>query len=153
MVNDTDEGRVRQPGRPDRWPAPLRDLFPWWYVAGMVASFAVILVVVPEGSTGAVAVWGPLIGLTIRDRAESARSRSDRGLPIDRAALTAPRWSEPALTLVWTGVSVGLGLVLSVLIRDAPAAIGWTGAGLLVASAAGFTGVALTLRAHARRAR
>lgn len=140
----TDDGTHR--GRAARF----RDVFPWWYLGGLVVTIVVLAALDTDGAA-AVAVWGAPTGILIRERNQTARRRRDAGLPVDRAVLTAPRGSEPATAVAFLALSVGLGFVLGAVIGDDPASQGWVGALVLVVGAALLCGVVLVARARHRR--
>ncbi|MEK6343583.1 MAG: hypothetical protein V4737_07030, partial [Curtobacterium sp.] len=81
---------------------PLRQVLPWWFVGGAVATIAVTAIVNPEGNQSAATAWGPIIGLVVRDRQLAARGRVDRGLPPRDPSAPAPRWPEPVLAVLLT---------------------------------------------------
>ncbi|WP_209559972.1 hypothetical protein [Frigoribacterium sp. PvP032] len=129
---------------------PVSRVFPWWYVAGAVASI-VVIVASQVGQPAVVAFWGPVIGLTIRDRLDDARSRADEGRDTSRAALLGPAWLEPVLSLLLTSFAVGLSFVLGAVFDHGPAAVAWTGSALCGASALAYLAILLRGRRRSRR--
>ncbi|WP_146244618.1 hypothetical protein [Curtobacterium sp. MCPF17_018] len=107
----------------------------------------------PEGSLAAIAVWGPTIGVAIRDREKAARARLDKGLPVDRASLLSPPWIEPVCAALIAGFAVGLGLLLDALFGHRTFVTVWVGLSFLVSSALGFLLLLIVLRALRRRGR
>ncbi len=116
---------------------PLRQVLPWWFVGGAVATIAVTAIVNPEGNQSAATAWGPIIGLVVRDRQLAARGRVDRGLPPRDPSARAPRWPEPVLAVLLTAGVVGLGLLLDALLGHRTVVTTWVGGGLTVAACSG----------------
>ncbi|WIB60963.1 hypothetical protein DEJ13_03760 [Curtobacterium sp. MCLR17_007] len=132
---------------------PIRRVFPWWYLVGAVVTAAVLILLDPDGNQAMIAFWGPAIGITIREREQTARARSDQGLPVDGASLRSEPWLEPLSATLLTGAAVGIGLLLDALFGHRTFVTTWVGAGFLVASAVCFLAVLLVLRARRRRRR
>ncbi len=74
---------VRNDGTgPDgRWAVPLRRVFPWWYLIGAAATMVVLILLDPEGGQAVIALWGPTIGITVRDREKDAPGATGPGSP------------------------------------------------------------------------
>ncbi|MFJ4219574.1 hypothetical protein [Curtobacterium luteum] len=136
-------------GSGGRWVLPLRQVLPWWFVGGAVATIAVTVLVVPGGTVSAAVAWGPIIGVVVRDRQLDARGRVDRGLPPVDPSARAPRWVEPVLAVLLTVGVVGLGLLLDALVGHGTIVTTWVGGVLLVAGALGVVVVVTVLR-HGR---
>ena len=136
-------GRVRRV-------VPLRTVFPWWFLAGTLVTLGVAIVL-ETGSGGAI-MWGPVIGLEIRDRWQLAARRQDDGLPVERRDLVGQTWSEPVMAVVFTIVAVGLGLTLARIVSGGAPWMLVVGLTLLALGAAAFGACALMMRRLARRA-
>ncbi|WP_146247860.1 hypothetical protein [Curtobacterium sp. MCLR17_039] len=137
--------------RDSRWAVPIRRVFPWWYLGGVVATMAILILVDPDGSQATVAFWGPTIGIAIQDRERAARARQDRGLPVDRRSLRSPPWLEPTCAVLLTGVAVGLGMLINALFGHGTSVTTWVGAGVFLGSTASFAALVLVLRSRRRR--
>jgi hypothetical protein len=152
MATSSGEHHPRNGTRRDsRWAVPIRRVFPWWYLGGAVATLAILILVDPDGSQATVALWGPMIGITIQDRERAARARLDRGLPVDRRSLLSPPWLEPTCAVLLTGVAVGLGMLINALFGHGTSITAWVGAGVFLGSAASFVALVLVLRSRRRR--
>ncbi|MDR6571550.1 hypothetical protein J2X60_000175 [Curtobacterium sp. 320] len=119
----------------------------------MVATMGILILLNPEGSQAAIAVWGPTIGVAIRDREQAARVRLDQGLPVDRASLLSPPWLEPVSAALLAGFAVGLGLLLDALLGHRTFVTVWVGLSFLISSSLGFLLLFIVLRALRRRGR
>lgn len=146
---------VRNDGTgPDgRWAVPPRRVFPWWYLVGAAATVAALILLDPEGGQAVIALWGPTIGIAIRDREKDARERLDQGRPVDRASLLSPLWLEPVCAALIAGFAVGLGLLLDALFGHRTFVTVQVGLRVLVSSAVGFVLLLVVLRARRRRRR
>ena len=140
--HQTRGGRVRRV-------VPLRTVFPWWFLAGTLVTLGVAIVL-ETGSGGAI-MWGPVIGLEIRDRWQLAARRQDDGLPVERRDLVGQTWWEPVMAVVFTIVAVGLGLTLARIVSGGAPWMLVVGLTLLAIGAAAFGAYALVVRRLARR--
>lgn len=130
---------------------PVSRVFPWWYAAGAVASI-VVIVASQVGQPAVAGFWGPVIGLTIRDRLGDARSRADEGRDTSRAALLGPAWLEPVLSLLLTSFAIGLSFLFGAVFDGLAAPVVWTGVALCLASTLAYLAVLLRGRRRSRRA-
>lgn len=134
-----------------RWVVPLRRVFPWWYLGGLVTTY-VLLALLSSGSTsGSGALWGPIIGLEIQRRQNEAARRQGEGLPVQRRDLAGPRWFEPVLTVLFTLIAAGVSLTLGFIFGGPTLAERWVGVALLLTGIMGVTGLALRARRRRRR--
>ena len=140
--HQTRGGRVRRV-------VPLRTVFPWWFLAGTLVTLGVAIVL-ETGSSGAI-MWGPVIGLEIRDRWQLAARRQDDGLAVERRDLVGQAWWEPVMAVVFTIVAVGLGLTLARIVSGGAPWMLVVGLTLLAIGAAAFGAYALVVRRLARR--
>ncbi|MBD8586083.1 hypothetical protein IFT90_16115 [Frigoribacterium sp. CFBP 8766] len=129
---------------------PISRVFPRWYVAGAVSSI-VVIAVSQVGQPAVVCFWGPVIGLTIRDRLDDARSRAVEGRDISRAALLGPAWLEPVLSLLLTSFAIGLSFLFGAVFDGLAAHVVWTGVTLCLASTLAYLLILLRGRRRTRR--
>lgn len=140
-------------GPDGRWAVPIRRVFPWWYVAGAVVTVGVLILLNPDGSQAMLAFWGPTIGIAIRDREKTARTRLDQGLPVDRASLLSPRWLEPVCAALLSVFAIGAGLLLDALFGNRTFVTVWVGTAFFAGSVLGFLLLIVVLRARRHRRR
>ncbi|WP_144765854.1 hypothetical protein [Curtobacterium sp. 9128] len=136
--------------RDRRFPVPVRRVFPWWYLVGAVVSLGLLVLLAPGYGTALVAFWGPAIGIPIREREDLARTRLDRGQPVDRNSLLAQRWLEPTCALLLLGVVVGLGLLVGAFFAQRMSSTTWGGVVVLTCTALCFLVLVVVLRLRRR---
>jgi hypothetical protein len=142
--------RERRPPHEFVWVVPLRRVFPWWYLVGMVVTFAVIILAGGGNTAGLGALWGPCIGLEIQQRQRRAADRQRAGLSVERRDLRGATWIEPICAAIFAAIGAGIALTLGFIFdRTSPAQL-WTGVVLLAAG--GIAVAILVLWARRRNA-
>ncbi|KQO64281.1 hypothetical protein ASF23_17115 [Curtobacterium sp. Leaf261] len=99
------------------------------------------------------AFCGPTIGIAVRDREKTARTRLDQGLPVDRASLLSPRWLEPVCAVLLSVFAIGAGLLLDALFGNRTFVTVWVGTAFFAGSVLGFLLLIVVLRARRHRRR
>lgn len=132
------------------WVVPLRRVFPWWFLAGTAVTVAVSIWLLAPMSASTAVLWGPAIGILIRDRFQDAKHRLAASEPVTRRDLVGPWWVEPAAAAPTALLAIGLGLTVDVEAWGSGEHTVWLGIGLLVAGAAMFGALILVARSRKR---
>ena len=96
--------------------APLRRVFPWWFIGGAVVSIILDLVAIrlTGGAIGAmVAGWLSFAMFAVVERRNAAAARDETGLAVARRDLSGPVWLEPVLAVCIAGLFAALGMLLT----------------------------------------
>ncbi|WP_150307750.1 hypothetical protein [Planctomonas psychrotolerans] len=131
---------------------------PWWYVAGAILSIVVSIALsdVLNTTSSTALMWGPIIGIEIRERHLAANHRlpPTSSEPQEPRRDSTPRWLEPTVATLLTSLTLGVGSILgsTLFFRDGPP--DWPAAtvgGVLVLVSMAGLGVLVMLRRTSTR--